>query len=335
MTGVKRNFLHRVIGRYEKQFTPYKEFLVRKKSGGLRSIRNPVEPLKQTQQWMLKHILNSQHLNPHCYGVSRTKNSVACARQHCGARWLLKLDIHDFFANISEQQVYPLFLSLGYAPLVAFELTRLATYPVVDKQDPSKSSPQSNIPSNKYPITDYWCDHLGSLPQGAPTSSSLANLFLKSFDKEASLIAYDMGWHYTRYVDDISLSSSENISRRDVNELYHRIKHQLPRNLSLNPKKTSVCPPGSRKIVMGLLVDGERPRLTHRYRNNVELHLHYCELNGVEDQARFRKFRSPILFLDHLQGKISYAYEVDPVLADRWATRLCRLRETYFESKGV
>ena len=329
MTGTNRTFLCSVVGRNESKFLPYRDFRTKKKSGGLRLIRDPIGALKRVQRWILRHVLDARALSNHCYGVSKDRNSVACARQHCGSRWLLNLDIRDFFASFTEPGVYQFFLSLGYAPLVSFELTRLVTYPTKGTRDSSELDLK-----DKYPmIPAYWHKSIGSLPQGAPTSSRLANLLMSSLDNEIACAAHALGWHYTRYVDDISLSTSRlNITREDVRKLYKRIRLKLPPRLEFNSRKTSVSSPGARKIVMGLLVDGDRPRLTRRYRNNVEIHLHYSEKNGVAMQAKARKFRSPVLFLDHLRGKVSYARQVDPELAERWGTRLSALRQSFVSS---
>lgn len=49
------------------------------------------------------------------------------AKLRCGATSLIKLDLTNFFESILEPQVYELFRSFGYQPLVAFELSRLCT----------------------------------------------------------------------------------------------------------------------------------------------------------------------------------------------------------------
>ena len=47
------------------------------------------------------------------------------AEQHRNARWLVKMDVMNFFESILEPKVYEVFRSFGYQPLMAFELTRL------------------------------------------------------------------------------------------------------------------------------------------------------------------------------------------------------------------
>jgi RNA-directed DNA polymerase len=39
-------------------------------------------------------------------------------------------------------------------------------------------------------------------------------------------------------------------------------------------QKTTIVPPGGRKILLGVTVDTGRPRLTKAFRNNIETHLY-------------------------------------------------------------
>jgi RNA-directed DNA polymerase len=40
-----------------------------------------------------------------------------------------------------------------------------------------------------------------------------------------------------------------------------------------NQQKTTILPPGARKILLGVLVDRGSPHLTRAFRNNIETHL--------------------------------------------------------------
>ena len=45
--------------------------------------------------------------------------------------------------------------------------------------------------------------------------------------------------------------------------------------LSPNVTKTRVLPPGARKVVLGLLVDGQEPHLTREFRARLRQHIYY------------------------------------------------------------
>ena len=80
----------------------------------------------QVQRWIAAHILNPLPVHHCSFAFKPGSSIIKCAARHTGARWLVKMDIAGFFSSISEIQVYRVFLSLGYQPLVAFELARLS-----------------------------------------------------------------------------------------------------------------------------------------------------------------------------------------------------------------
>jgi RNA-directed DNA polymerase len=65
------------------------------------------------------------HTASHAFGPN--DSIVRCAALHCGARWLIKIDIADFFGSVTEIQAYRVFRSLNYNPLVSLEMARICT----------------------------------------------------------------------------------------------------------------------------------------------------------------------------------------------------------------
>jgi len=95
------------------------------------------------------------------------------AAMHTTARWLVKLDITNFFESISERQVYRVFREAGYCALMAFQVTRICTrlgsgsFKYGKRRWKTRGKDRYKVLAN---------DRLGHLPQGAPTSPMLANL---------------------------------------------------------------------------------------------------------------------------------------------------------------
>ncbi len=89
--------------------------------------------------------------------------------------------------------------------------------------------------------------------------------------------------------------------------------------LNPNDAKTVIAPPGARRIVLGLLVDGSEPRLTRDFRNNLETHLHALTENhiGPERHRQARKFASLIGMRRHIGGLLAFAHYVEPAYAAR------------------
>ena len=90
----------------------------------------------------------------------------------------------------------------------------------------------------------------------------LSNLVAFNLDESLSKFANEHGLIYTRYADDITLSSYKKSYTKNERFNIHKNIIQIIRqhDFLVNPKKTRIIGPGARKIVLGLLVDGEVPR---------------------------------------------------------------------------
>ncbi|MFO0452154.1 MAG: RNA-directed DNA polymerase, partial [Pseudomonadota bacterium] len=111
---------------------PYRIFRIRKRpaaglSAGFRVICVPEPWLSKVQRWIVDHIL--AFAQPHNASVAYAKGSDIkdAALLHCGCRWLIKLDIRNFFESVSEIDVYSVFRELNFEPLISFEMARLCT----------------------------------------------------------------------------------------------------------------------------------------------------------------------------------------------------------------
>ena len=132
----------------------YRAFMMRKKSGGERTIFALRVFLKTIQRYILRAILETRPLPLYVNGFVSGRSIVTNGKTHRAAPYILNVDIKDFFDSINEATVRQLFLDFGFREHVATSThARLCTY-----QD--------------------------SLPQGAPTSPYLANLAFTSVDEE-------------------------------------------------------------------------------------------------------------------------------------------------------
>lgn len=84
----------------------YKEFTIKKKSGGERVIHAPVKGLKSIQR-VLAFILQCIY-EPHqaATGFVRGKSIVDNARMHVGARYVYNIDLKDFFPSVDQARVW-------------------------------------------------------------------------------------------------------------------------------------------------------------------------------------------------------------------------------------
>jgi RNA-directed DNA polymerase len=236
---------------------------------------------------------------------------VKCASRHCGARWLIKMDITGFFSSISEIQVYRVFRSFGYQPLVAFELARITTY--APELSPRYERHTWRAWNKDRTIAQYSNRRIGYLPQGAPTSPMLSNLVMRKADSEIDNLSLLASLTYSRYSDDLTFSTrADNFGRSKALMFISTITSFLARiGLYANMTKCVIVPPGARKIVLGLLVDGPTPRLSRKFRSNLRQHLYYLEKVGPIEHAKARGFETLWGMRHHIRGLIDFASMVD------------------------
>ena len=301
---------------------PYHLFRVRKHArpanSRYRTICVPQPFLMRTQSWIAQFVLQTASTHHASTGFSKGDDIVSAAQRHSNARWLVKLDVANFFESITEISVYRVFLSLGYQPLVAFELARLCTRVRTNTTINRNSARWRNRTLN-HRIWTYNTYQLGYLPQGAPTSPMMSNLAVIDFDKEVDAISNRYELRYSRYADDICLSTTlSNFSRREAKEVVRAVcKTMIKHGLSPNHAKTDIRPPGSRKVVLGLLVDGEKPRLTREYKARLRMHLYFLNHPriGPVKHANVRGFDSIVGLRAHVRGLIAHAQRVEPKYA--------------------
>jgi RNA-directed DNA polymerase len=318
-TGTNYRVLRRLVSRTEN--FPYHSFHIRKRSGGHRTISVPNPTLMDVQRWLTVHVLNKVEISQNAYAFKPGSSIVKCAARHCGARWLIKMDVTGFFSSISEIHVFRIFRELGYQPLVAFELARLTTLPPLGIGRWDREAWRAWGHSS--PISSYQGDHIGFLPQGAPTSPMLSNLAMRSLDRAIQSIAESAGLEYTRYSDDITFSTRSDFDRSKASAVMGRTSAVLRRiGLYPNPGKSVVVPPGGRKVVLGLLVDHDVPALPREFRSRLRQHLHYLETLGPLVHASKRGFDSVWGLYRHVRGLIDFANMVDPAYSAEMLSRL-------------
>lgn len=266
------------------------------------------------QRWLNEHVL--KHVKPH-----RASMAFSCgdsikkaAEPHCGARWLIKMDLRNFFESVTERQVYVVYRSIGYQPLVAFELARLCTRVARSHW----RHPRYISRWDWTEIGGYWHSPMGHLPQGAPTSPRIANLVACTLDEGLEKLAQTHGFVYTRYADDLTFSTDGSSSRVAVRSFVGNISESIAQaGFTPNQSKTTVSPPGSRKVVLGLLVDRDEPRLSREFKSQLRQHLYYLKSHGAAVHATRQGNATVFGLRRHVFGLIHHARQIEKDYGDR------------------
>jgi RNA-directed DNA polymerase len=312
-TAVDYHYLRKVISR---EITPYESYRIPKRSGGFRYLKAPEHDLKTTQKWIASNILSNTAPHWACYSYYKNSSIKKCALQHCNSQWLIKIDIERFFEAIPESKVYRVFRKMGYKSLVSFELTRLCT--VNPKNIIGRSFKRWLLTEKKkdlsLPYIKSNIKYIGYLPQGAPTSPQLSNLVFYEVDSQLETLAEEYGMNYTRYADDICFSTRDKkFTRKSALLLVRKVNRLLSiEGYSPQHKKLKIIPPGAKKIVLGLNVNGELPNLQKSYIKIIENHLRGMDKFGLVSHKKNRGFLTVYGMLDHVRGLINYAIHINP-----------------------
>ncbi len=256
----------------------YKVFKISKRKGGYRTIYEPNLTLKTIQKNILLNCLNERITSIYATAYKKGYHLVDNVKSHLKKKIILKLDIENFFPSISFLDVYKkAFPPYIYPPAVAALLTNLVTY-------------------NNF------------LPQGAPTSSSISNLVLRSFDLKIGKFCEEKNIAYTRYCDDMTFSGDF-----EVKDLITLVKKELLGcGFSLNKKKIKVIKPNKSQIVTGIVCN-EKLNVPRTYRQKIRQEMYYIKKFGFKkhlDNIGYLGYADT--YLNELYGRILFVLQITP-----------------------
>lgn len=186
------NNIHNIVYDYNHM---YRTFQIPKRSGGFREICAPEDDLKKLQHDIMKIITKELRFLPHnaAHGFTKKRNCKTSLQVHQakGSRWFLKLDIKDFFPSTTCGQILT---------------TMKQVYPFC------------NFPQDVQEMIAMVCTRNGETPQGAPTSPMITNMVMVEYDYKISKYCKEHKLVYTRYADDILISSRVSFDWEQVQE---------------------------------------------------------------------------------------------------------------------
>jgi len=281
----------------------YKTQTIIKRDGSKRFLSVPSEKLREFQRKLLTNFFKSPELlHAAAFAYVPGRSAVQCARVHSAARWLIKIDLEDFFHSIDDRQLNVEFRRRGVEErtreALVFLVTRSAEH--FDGPLPKKYSPN-------------W---LGSrhrfLPQGSATSGFLSNLVFYDMDCAFDQKAKELSLSYSRYADDLIFSSTQDFSRELAEKAMRELVRTLEKNgFRVNRTKTRIIPPGARKQVLGVLVGTPGIRLPKPARQRIDTHLWAIRKYGFTSHCAKVGFRNEYSLLSSLHGYLVWALSVD------------------------
>lgn len=224
--------------------TLYDRFAIPKGDGKERLICNPKKELKFIQKRINRAVFENVVFPPYLYGGIAGRDYVQNAQQHSGAQALIALDIRDFYPSITAAQTRQIFKNFCRFPdTVAEILTQLTTLD-------------------------------GCVPQGACTSSNIANLVFFDIEHLLAQQLLSRRFIYTRLLDDISISSPNRpFGKTEQEKIIKSVAAMLKmRGMHLKNKKTRTTTksnPADLMEVTGLWLNRGRPRVLRSERISI------------------------------------------------------------------
>ena len=226
-----------------------------KPDGSIRNTYDALAPLKAIHRRIKSRILDHVTYPDYLTGSLKGSDYKVNATLHTNARIVINEDISSFFPSTSAKHIFDIWHGLfGFSPEVSQCLTKLTT-------------------------------RRGELPQGAITSSFLANLVFWQDEPTLHAKITAQGLVYSRYVDDIAVSSKTFLSNQEKSEVIRQIYGMLLK-YGYQPKRTKheISTSGTRMEVTKLSVNA-KPGLRKEMYCNTRAAVHEIELrikNGEE-----------------------------------------------------
>lgn len=249
-----------------------------KPGGGMRVVYDVNgTPLRGIMNRVKAEILDHVDYPTYLHGSIKGRSNKTNAESHFAKRGVTQ-DISAFFPSITEAHVFCVFnRGFHFSKKVSQILAKLLT-------------------------------HEGVLPQGAPTSSHIANLVF--FNNEPAVVRKieARGYRYTRYVDDIHVSSPSVLTEEEKTWIIRTVRQLfVPMGFKTNKEKLKMQHQFSPHTVTGLVV-GETTTVPPAYVQKV-----YKEIDSLASKPEGNRDKH----IGFIEAKIRYVAATHPQKGSR------------------
>ncbi|MBY0502844.1 MAG: reverse transcriptase family protein [Bryobacteraceae bacterium] len=287
----------------------YRYHVIVKRHGNLRLIEAPKPRLKAIQRQILTEMLDRVPPHEAAHGFVHGRSIASFAAPHTGQSAVLRLDLDHFFPRLQRARVRAFFETLGYRKPVATLLGGLCT--------------------NRAPRFLPWPDfatmqvHTAPhLPQGAPSSPSIANSCAYRADCRLAGLAAAAGVRYTRYADDLAFSGGDEFSRGALTFATHVAFILGEEGFAVNHRKTRLMRQGVQQYLTGLVVN-QHLNVDREDFDRLKATLTNCVRRGLASENRegLTDFRA------HLEGRVGFVEWINPRRGERLRGLILQIKD--------
>lgn len=274
----------------------YNTFEIPKRLGGTREIAAPIFRLKALQKILATELEKIYVVQNPAHGFIKSKSIITNAKQHINRKYVLNIDLENFFGTIHFGRVRGLLMAYPY-----------------------------EIPERVATVISQICCYKNALPQGAPSSPIITNMICRKMDAELRRLAQRSNCRYTRYADDITFSSNSSffppeiakfkyskLRERSVilgNELREIINNN---GFTTNNNKSRLQTRNDRQEVTGL-VTNKRLNVNRRFIRNTRAMLYSWQNDGLQNATSKHYNKNPQKYV----SQITSATNIEQIIRGR------------------
>ncbi|MBO5746187.1 MAG: retron St85 family RNA-directed DNA polymerase [Clostridia bacterium] len=268
----------------------YKDFIIPKKNGGFRRISQPSAELKTLQYWITKNILCKIPISKAACAYKKGDSIKKHALLHCKSRHILHTDIKDFFESVDSSKLIKI-LEKNHS---VFEDINLDYNSSID--DIRKI-----------------CFRKNKLCIGSVSSPIISNIVMYDFDNALTGYCKENGLIYSRYADDIYVSSDKFINH-DILEF---ISNELNKcGLSINRSKTRFYSSKYKRSVTGIVITNDSHISVGTKRRTMIKNMIYNKLVNSEGDS------------NEILGYLSFLKDIEPDTYQRYLIKYSKFCTT-------
>ncbi len=256
----------------------YKVYTIPKRTGGDRLIEHPSRELKAIQRWIVRALFSRFPVHEAATAYRKGSGIRENAERHRQTKFTNRYDFSSFFPSFSQERI------LQYASEQSKNLGIEVTQRDMDF------------------VGNIVCRH-GRLTIGAPSSPAITNVMMFEFDRRMHEACQSQGLVFSRYADDIFVSSFEPGKLEGVEALIVKSKRDIPHlRLRLNHQKTAHLSKKYSRKVTGVVITPQHTLSIGRERKREVKALIHRWIKGEIDIEKF----------SYLKGLFAFAIDIEP-----------------------
>ena len=274
LSGINRHQLKYISASASRR---YKDYSIKKRTGGKRKIEHPSPDLKAIQRWINKFLFFKFPIHESAMAYKKGASIRKNAEKHVNSNFTLRLDFNDFFPSFTASSINKYLHAINVEKGIGLSSEDITFV--------------CNITTRNKRLT-----------VGAPSSPMITNVMMYDFDVMLTNMASDRELIYSRYADDIFISASKpNVLDGVAEKIEEIARNYLHVKLKINHEKTAYLSRRYKRSITGLVITSDRKISIGRERKQEIKSMVY----------KFSKEKLDTDQHDRLRGLIAFVMDVE------------------------